>query len=222
MINNQPACLGLFLGSFLLFIIGTMISVFNYKNRFNMKYNFRNTFPYELNYKGTFKDNLFGNVLLCISAVAMIVFFIFFDRFKNNGFLIFTMIGGIIAAVDFIVLIFMPLNILKGHLFAVVVLFAIALLSTASTAAGNFFRLYDDKTKFNYLAAGLIATLLCIFAVVITLNPKLKYWAQLSPEPNKDGTKSYKRPKYFVLAYSEWVLIAIIYLNMIPNFIGMF
>ena len=43
--------------------------------------------------------------------------------------------------------------------------------------------------------------------VFILVNPRLKNWAQLEKVVGKDGGSSLKRPKPFVLAFSEWIII---------------
>ena len=62
------------------------------------------------------------------------------------------------------------------------------------------------------LVMAILSGLLTIGTLVITLNPKLKNWAQLVKI--EDGeVAAYKRPKVFPLAFSEWLIILI-------NFIG--
>ena len=62
------------------------------------------------------------------------------------------------------------------------------------------------------LVMAILGGLLTIGTLVITLNPKLKNWAQLVKI--QDGeVAAYKRPKIFPLAFSEWLIILI-------NFIG--
>ena len=62
------------------------------------------------------------------------------------------------------------------------------------------------------LVMAILGSLLTIGTLVITLNPKLKNWAQLVKI--EDGeVAAYKRPKIFPLAFSEWLIILI-------NFIG--
>ncbi len=51
---------------------------------------------------------------------------------------------------------------------------------------------------FSFIFAGL--------ALLPLLNPKLTNYAKLDQVIEKDGTVSYQRPKYFVMAFSEWLL----------------
>ena len=49
-----------------------------------------------------------------------------------------------------------------------------------------------------------VVALSCVF---ILINPRLKNWAQLEKVVDEDGGSSLKRPKPFVLAFSEWIII---------------
>lgn len=69
-----------------------------------------------------------------------------------------------------------------------------------------------DKGSPLALTMAVIAGLLTIGTLVITLNPKLKNWAQLEKVEGGEEVV-YKRPKIFPLAFSEWLLILI-------NFVG--
>ncbi len=223
----KPVCLGMMFATFIFAIFFILFSVLNYKKRFNLTYNIRNTFPYELNYQGTFKDNLAGNICLILSLLSAAMFYAFFDLNKTDGFYVFEMIAGFVSIIAIALVVFIPLNSLKAHLLSTVTLFTFTLLLTAGCVAANILRLsdlYKNFDQFNVfnLVAAIISGILCLTAIIICLNPKLKYWANLQAEPNEDGSKSFKRPKYFVLAFSEWLMIFIILLNIIPNFIGMF
>lgn len=68
------------------------------------------------------------------------------------------------------------------------------------------------KTHVLTLVMAILSGLLAIFALIITLNPKLKNWAQLVKIQDGEEAK-YRRPKIFWLAFSEWLLILV-------NFIG--
>ena len=53
--------------------------------------------------------------------------------------------------------------------------------------------------------------------VFILVNPRLRNWAQLEKVVGKDGGSSLKRPKPFVLAFSEW---SIIFLSVLAWFLA--
>ncbi len=65
-----------------------------------------------------------------------------------------------------------------------------------------------DKGSPLALSMAIVAGLLAIATLVITLNPKLKNWAQLVKSQNGEEVV-YSRPKIFQLAFSEWLIILI-------------
>ena len=54
-----------------------------------------------------------------------------------------------------------------------------------------------------------------IALLIIMINPKLRDWARLEKQVNGDGTISYRRPKVFILALSEWLTILINHLSFV-------
>ena len=77
-----------------------------------------------------------------------------------------------------------------------------------------------DKGSPLALAMAIIAGLLAIGTLVITLNPKLKNWAQLIKVENGEEV-TYKRPKIFPLAFSEWLIILINFVGEVVFFISL-
>lgn len=69
-----------------------------------------------------------------------------------------------------------------------------------------------DKGSPLTLVMAILAGLLTIATLVITLNPKLKNWAQLVKSGSGEEV-TYSRPKIFPLAFSEWLLILINFLS---------
>ena len=53
------------------------------------------------------------------------------------------------------------------------------------------------------VAFGLIG----LFTMLIMVNPKLANWAKLESSVDESGAIVEKRPKYFVLAFSEWLVV---------------
>ena len=48
---------------------------------------------------------------------------------------------------------------------------------------------------------------IALAVAIILVNPRLKTWAKLEKVVDEDGASSLKRPKPFVLAFSEWIVI---------------
>lgn len=85
-----------------------------------------------------------------------------------------------------------------------------AFIAIRNGTAGFILLSISRKTVENNSLLSLIFAVLCfIFAVMAfipLLNPKLVNYAKLDQVSEKDGTLSYQRPKYFVMAFSEWLL----------------
>ena len=186
--------------------IFTLFSILNYKNRFNIKYDIRNHYPYELNYEGKFTDNLTGNLAVILFALSGVAFFTLFDSKYNNGFFIFDMIAGSIYALALMSLAFIPLKNLKAHLFLVLACVVLSFLIPFSNALASSISFKDSQEPVS-LVMMIVNAVYCVFIFILMMNPKLSHWADLKEETNNDGTKKYVRPKYFILAFIEWLLI---------------
>ena len=53
----------------------------------------------------------------------------------------------------------------------------------------------------------IIMFVIALAVAIILVNPRLKTWAKLEKVVDEDGASSLKRPKPFVLAFSEWIVI---------------
>lgn len=206
--------LGFLIASFLLFVGFMCFSIFNYKRRFTYKYDIRNTFPYELNYEGKFNDNFLGNLCLVLSSVLAIGFYIVFDGKHQNGYLIFILIAGIIGVICDFILVFLPLKHLRSHmaLFVFSIAFGFLTPCAAALAAINEYKTHNDVMLLIFAVIGAIITIV-IFAMI--MNPKLSRWGNMKEVKNPNGTITYQRPKYFLLAFYEWCLFFLSFLTQI-------
>ncbi|MCR4879880.1 MAG: hypothetical protein K5906_02870 [Bacilli bacterium] len=187
-------------------IIFIFFSIFNYKNRFHMSYDLRNHYPYELNYEGKFKDNLIGNLAICLYSGSSIAFYCLFDPSFTNGFLVFTLIAGTLLSLSLLSLVFIPLKALKTHLIMVLIAVVLAFLIPFSNAMACAIN-YRDTSSVSSLVMMIANSIYCLFIFFLIMNPKLSHWAELKEEKSPDGTKKYVRPKIFILALIEWLLI---------------
>ncbi len=69
----------------------------------------------------------------------------------------------------------------------------------------------DSETA--VLVLSIIQFALALACVFILINPRLKSWAQLEKVVDEDGGTSLKRPRPFVLAFSEWLIILLLVLS---------
>lgn len=195
----------LFISVVLLFFF-SLFSILNYKNRFKMKYDIRNHYPYELNYESKFSDNLTGNLALVIFGACSIAFYTLFNSNFNNGFLLFTLIAGSIYSVILSSLVFISLKHLKLHLALVLSSVVLSFLIPFSNAITSSLT-YRDTKELAPLLMLIANALYCVFIFILMINPKLSRWADLKEEKNSDGTVKYVRPKVFILAFIEWLLL---------------
>lgn len=204
--NNKNFALGLLVVE-ALFLVGFVVfSRINYKNRFKESYDLRNHFPYELNFEGRYGENLFGNICATIMGVCSVLFYVFFEPNFGDGYYLFTRIAGILYSISISFMIFVPMKMLKTHLLYTVIVIVFSFLSSFSIAlnAMNTF----TRTHYNLLLIPLIfSVVICLFVMALIINPRINKWAKLEEVIEKDGTKTYKRPKWFVLAFTEWCLI---------------
>ena len=56
-------------------------------------------------------------------------------------------------------------------------------------------------------ALSILMFVIALIVVIVMVNPRLKTWAKLEKVVDEDGNSSLKRPKPFVLAFSEWITI---------------
>ena len=189
------------------FTIFMVFSMLNYKKRYNVTYNLRNMFPYEFNYETTFKDNLIGNIFLVATSVGLVLFYVsFFQSMNNFGLPIITMVAGIVASVMMPFVSFVPIKMIKMHLFVDVVFFIMTFLSIASFGL-IMLNEYQVFAQTKSLAMAIVNFVFALGVFLILMNPKLTHWGDLEEVENSDGTKYYKRPKFFVLAFSEWLIM---------------
>ena len=72
------------------------------------------------------------------------------------------------------------------------------------------------------IAFSIVHFVLSAFFVALPLNPKMRDWYRLEAMTNKDGSVSYKRPKIFILAFSEWQLYGAMSLSFLSSMISYF
>ena len=207
------------IGAIISFTIFMVFSFLNYKKRYSVTYNLKNMFPYELNYESSFKDNLIGNVFLLLSSASLVLFFIsFFQSMNNYGLTLMSLIAGVLASVMMPFVVFVPVKILKTHLFVDVLFFLTTFLTLGSfgLVMVNEYQLFMQTKS---LVMAIIDLTFAFLVFLILMNPKLTHWGDLEEVTNSDGTKYYKRPKYFVLAFSEWLIMFFMLLSPILGLI---
>ena len=85
-------------------------------------------------------------------------------------------------------------------------LFAFAILLPSAIVGASYVYYRPFREPF-YIVMMVLGVVSLLFAFLLTMNPKLKHWEQLDRTINDNGEAVLMRPKYFVLAYTEWLLI---------------
>lgn len=195
-----------FVCSVIFFLISIIVGIFNYHQRFKLDYHLTSHFPFELNYESKFRDNLVGNIILIISLLLNLVFLIFFNPTFVNGFLIFALIVGISYLVVIFFLFFVPMKLLKLHMFLDTLLFTLSIMLPGAIVGAGYIYYRPFKEPY-YIVIMVLAVVLLLFAFIVSMNPKLKHWEQLEARSNDKGEVEMVRPKFFVLAFTEYLLI---------------
>lgn len=199
--------IGLFGGAIIFFVGYILFSITNYKKRFKNQYDLRNYFPYELNYESKFADNLFGNLSLIMSmAFSLALFALGLSYFKTNGYLLVVMIAGALYSVFVALINFIPLKYLKTHLIFTIILFIVAFL-TPGSAGLTAFNIYQQNNEIYPIAVMSVAALVALFVFGLIMNPKLSLNIKMNVATDENGNEYYVRPKYIVMAFTEWMLI---------------
>lgn len=193
-----------------LFFIVFNILFFKKQQKFN--FNFRNMFPNEL-YLYDSKKNPYYFISLAIGSAASIASFsplTFYYTYAEEAtnytwFIVFIAIVFALTSLSFISLCVIPANYIKIHVTISTIFFCLSLLSS-SILAVLFYSFYNNTKEIVPLIFMIIAIVVSLFYLIIIISPKLKYWTNLQKVTNDDGSVVYVRPKYFVLAFSEWLI----------------
>lgn len=201
--------LGLALSSIVLFFLFIFVAINAYKKRWNMKYDIRNTFPYELNYQQRFTDNILPNAILTMAVATSIGLYAFFDIRNLSGIGIVILVCGLLASIISFFMFFLDIRFIRFH----IVLFTLYAITTFGTAAGIAvlcYQKYQNTLNVYYLVICLLSAVIALFGFGLIMNPKLTFHLQMQKAVGPDGKETLVRPKFFVLAISEWLMLFIL------------
>ena len=194
-----------------LFAAFIFFGLWNYRKEQGRKYDFLTEFPYEMLGKKTaisrFVSSLLGAylislVLLCVFQISLF--------YQSSTLLPFIIVGGFLTLAYGIVTMFLSTlsaSNEKAHLN----LFVINAGFLVVNASMNGIFLWAASRGLTMEIASKILGTICFFAavaaVLVMMNPKLKDWPLLENVAEPDGTVSFRRPRPFILAWSEWILL---------------
>lgn len=217
-----------FLLLIILFPLLYLLMGYFFKKTRREDYSFRSYFPYEF-FKGVDGAEL---VLLrvmegvsLLSGLLPVVFALIYllPKFTSLSLYIVALtLAYLVPAASYVSLTIVPASFPKQHLTLFFVFAAGEILRTCMSGflLLNFYGSLRNGSSLLVIAIALFVLALGIVCLVI--NPKLKRWDRMDNVANPDGTSSFIRPKWFVLAYSEWAIFAIGILSGVLSQIGFY
>lgn len=196
----------LVLSSFAYFFIGKM----NYRSANKEKYSTKNMFLYELNFNVNGKYNVIWQISFYAFIVAQalpLVFFITNYIYYPSSFSFACVVAfvSLVNILTFICLSTLPAKYVKPHIIFDTIYFALTFIESGMLSI-FIIATYKNYDVF-HLVIGILIGLISVISLIISINPKLKSWAELESVRNEDGTATVIRPKWFVLAASEWIML---------------
>ncbi len=199
--------IGLSISSVIFFMTHFILSRANFKKRFGHEYDIRNHFPYEFNFESKFSDNILGNVALIMScAISLCLFALSAAKIRTNGYVLYSLIAGSIYSLLIAIIHFVPLKTIKVHLVFSVLLLSMSFACPVAVGLGGF-ALYQETQKVFPLVLFIASLVIGLFYFVLVINPKLSLNIRMEVATDEKGNQIYLRPKYIVMAFSEWLNI---------------
>ncbi|MFA7067453.1 MAG: hypothetical protein GX816_01450 [Erysipelotrichia bacterium] len=196
--------------------LGVIIFGFsNFQETFKAKFSVLNMFPYELSYHNQGKMLLFYRFFLYLYVAfsitpALMMVSKYINYYGYFSYVVMISILFVINAVVLLTINIIQAKFVKLHTMIATVYFALSVLAAGAVSI-FLINLYlsNNQNDLNFLIYGILEALLGFAILVIMLNPRLRHWAELNTKANEDGTTVIVRPRLFILAFSEWLVIFI-------------
>ncbi len=206
---------GLILGAIVLVFLLMITFGYLFSKKEDKSISFFSHFPFEI-IKGEV-SNIFLIIYMIVAFAPLFVIIPLFGEFGDfavfNIFIaaffgLFSLVVGAIIKIT--------TKYIVPHIRLASILMAGAFLMSALTSL-HFFLNFSMMSKFPgngyvHLSLGIIAGLLALGMLVVMFNPRLKKWAQLEEHIDGDN-KIFDRPKFFPLAYSEWISVIVLFIS---------
>jgi len=188
-------------------------------------FSFLRVFPFEV-IKNSPKEGIFYSIssyvfaIMCFSPILLVIENTSSFKDLNQISIIISSIL-CLAGVAFVFLSTFEVVHVKTHLilFTISVFFILlsgALITTRAYIAYSACNKYGRKEPLLFVD-GIFGLISVLATLVLVFNPKLFNWAKLEKVQGQENT--YKRPKRFALAYSEWGLLVLLYANELIFFV---
>ncbi len=207
--------------SILFFICGLIFLCGNFYHIDKKRFDFKNHYLYELIQIRRTSFYLIGVILLLLSLFANIAVFVNLIIAKGSGIdqslnIVFFLacVIGIFMIIPIILISIFNMSNYRYHLFGDLLFILFSILLSVSLIIISGFTLADDYTNKSLIIL-IISCITTLISLILCFNPSLLKWYKLEEVTLEDGSKEYKRPKWFALCYSEWSLYIIYYINTI-------
>ena len=187
------------------------------------KYLFTRNFPYEIN--NNFVTRTFSYLMGGFAFLPLTFILPLYNDFGSLGFysIFVTCVLGL-GALSASAIANLPAKYLKPHIVTATIVMAMAFLCASLSAVYSILvsslSIRGGGNGGLHIALAVVSGLLAIGMLVIIFSPKLSNWAKLE-EVILDNQKAFQRGKFFPLAYSEWIALAVIFLSEIAFLVSM-
>lgn len=181
----------------------------------NIEYSYKRNFPCEIITSGSKMVPTYKIFLFIFAGLSFAPLFCILPKigeFGSIGWLailisiLYGFCGVFIAAIHIF-----EAKFIKVHSIIATIFFSLTMLSSALSAVFSLL-VFQVNNRFNLGSASSMIYMglfiaITLFTLIIVINPKLKEWTKLEKVKLPDGSLGYDRPKVFILALSEWVVI---------------
>ena len=160
--------------------------------------------------------NIHNNTYIFLSLFVMAAtsFFATFDRTYVNGFHIFAMIAGIACSILIFAVFMTSLVRLRLHIIFVVIFFTLN-FACAGSILISAWKMNQEYMSIQAIVCIVIGIIIVLAQFVTILNPRLTLNIKAEEQVNENGEKVMVRPKWVVIAFTEWFHIFLFIMNMI-------
>lgn len=202
----------------LMVVFGRLI----YRKTENKAYSFLNCFPYEFYASDPkVKKGAYLAFLIIYAAASLAPLGEILPHTHSYGnllvFAVLIAILSVIAALTFLALSVLPARFTRPHIIVSTIYLAVVTILAGAVAVYGFVIAIDFGPALEpvHLALAVLSTILMTAMMVAMFNPKLKNWARLETVSDAKGEITFRRPRFFPLAYTEWIAALIHYLSLV-------
>ena len=204
--------------------LALMISTSAYKEQTRKKYDFLTRFPFELTQRQGFyrvSTKVVFYVFAMTDVFAWAFLLLTFHQYE-----LLNALGIMVLAFAFLkdfflgYLVTVPADELRVHLIGFVSFASLSLLVDAM-AAICFVRMMPFSQPIG-LAFAVIVGVIGLTKLFLLWNPRLSHWAKLDSCIDAAGNIEVKRPRPFLLAFGQWIIIGLTFVSTLLSLIGFY